>query len=142
MNFHEIHQAQYEETVTETNSRIDELLKTVDDKKKIIKTKKTISSFMESKIRDSEKKLAKKPWNTMKADEEDFDRESSHVSAEFIAVKIKKTIIFSDPDKFIDEKQPWIDSWALKIKSKFRVNASLFPNEKVRIGYVQNLIDE
>ena len=141
MNLHETHQTQYEEAVTEANFHIDELIKTVDDKEKIIEAKKTISFFMKSKIRNLEKKLAKKPRNTVEADEEDFDRKSNHVSAEPTAVKIKKTIILSDSDKFTDEEEPRIDSWALKIKSKLRVNASLFSNEKVKIGYVQNLID-
>ena len=141
MNLHETHQAQYEEAVTEANSRIDELLQIVDDKKKIIKAKKTISSFMKSKIRYLEKKLAKKSRDTVEVDEGNSDRESSHVSAEPATVKTKKMIILSDSDKFTDEKEPRIDSWALKIKSKLRANASLFPNEEVRIGYVQNLID-
>ena len=142
MNFHEIHQTQYEKVVTEANFRIDKLFKTIDDKKKIIKIKKTISFFIKSKIRDLKKKLAKKSRNTVKTDEKNSDRKSNYVLAKSTAMKIKKTIIFSDPDKFIDEKKPWIDSWALKIKNKLCANASLFSNEKVRIGYVQNLIDE
>ena len=97
---------------------------------------------MKSKIQNLKKKLVKKPRDIIKTDEKNFDRKSSHVSAEPFAIKIKKTIIFSNSDKFIDEKKSRIDSWTLKIKRKFCANANLFSNEEVRIDYVQNLIDE
>ena len=96
-NIQNIHQKKFDEIVTEANSRIDELLK-------IIKNKNKIVDFLKIRLIDKSQTSMKSKKNKQSI-ELNTKNDVFHINMK----KNVKMIIFSDPNKFTEKNELCID---------------------------------
>lgn len=134
-NIQAIHDDEFNITVREANARINELTASLSDKDELI-------AFRDEKIQRLERELASRPHTSVESEGEGKPPEWNNrtESSDRLETRKIKTIVLSDPDEFTGKNEPRIDDWALKIQSKLKRNAHLFPTEDLKIGYVQNLL--